>query len=333
VSGAGFVNAHTHIYSGLASFGMPPPRHEPSTFLEILERVWWRLDRAIDSRTLRAAARVYVAEAVRHGTTVLVDHHESPSFIEGSLDVIADACEELGMRAVVCYGATERNGGREEAARGLAECRRFVRSNRRPLVRGVVGLHASFTVSDDTIREAGDLCRELNTVVHVHVAEDGADVEDAIGRGYRGPLERLHALGALPAGSILAHGVHLDAAQVQQADALGWWIVQNPRSNRHNKVGYPRALAESARVALGTDGFVSDMREEMSVLREEALAHGEDAGVVERRAAGGQTLVAEICGFSTDRPAAPAISNEVMNEIRADAREAAAILWKRMADL
>jgi cytosine/adenosine deaminase-related metal-dependent hydrolase len=312
---------------------MPPPRHEPSNFLEMLERVWWRLDRAIDERSLRAAARLYIAEALRHGTTVLVDHHESPSFIEGSLDVIADACQELGIRAVLCYGATERNGGREEATRGLAECRRFIRSNCRPLVRGVVGLHASFTISDDTIREAGDMCRELDTVVHVHVAEDVADVDDAIRRGYRGPIERLEALGALPAGSILAHGVHLDAAQVRNAGTLGCWIVQNPRSNRHNKVGYPRALAESTRVALGTDGFVSDMREEMSVLLEEALAHGEDAGVVGRRAAGGQALVAELCGFTAGRAAAPAISDEMMDEIRADAREAAAILWKRMAEL
>jgi len=333
MSGAGLVNAHTHVYSGLAPLGMPTPRPEPSTFLEILERVWWRLDRAIDERSLRAAARLYVAEALRHGTTVLVDHHESPSFIEGSLDVIADTCQELGIRAVLCFGATERNGGREEAARGLAECRRFIRSNRRPLVRGVVGLHASFTLSDDTIREAGDLCRELDTVAHIHVAEDACDVDDAVRRGYRGPLERLDALGALPAGSILAHGVHLDAAQVRKADTLGCWIVQNPRSNRHNKVGYPRALAESVRVALGTDGFVSDMRTEVSVLVEEALAHGEDAGVAERRAAGGQALVAEIWRFSTDRPAAPDISDEMMDEIRAHAREAAAILWKRMGEL
>ena len=237
------------------------------------------------------------------------------------------------MRAVLCYGATERNGGREEGTRGLAECRRFIRSNRRPLVRGVVGLHASFTVSDETIREAGDLCRELDAVVHVHVSEDRADVADAVRRGYPGPLERLHALGGLPAGSILAHGVHLDAAQVRKADELGCWIVQNPRSNRHNNVGYPRALGESARVALGTDGFVSDMREEMSVLREEALAHGEDRDVVGRRAAGGPMLVAEICDLSTDGPATPDISDGLMNEIRADATEAAEILWQRMAEL
>ncbi len=333
MSGAGLVNAHTHVYSGLASLGMPPPRHEPTNFLEILERVWWRLDRAIDGPSLRAAARLYAAQARLHGTDVLVDHHESPAFIDGSLDVIADACQEIGIAAVLCYGATERNGGRDEARRGLDECRRFIRSNRRPLVRGIVGLHATFTVSDDTIRDAGELCRELDTVLHVHVAEDASDVDAAIRRGYAGPVERLRALGALPRGSILAHGVHLDAAQVRTVEELGCWIVQNPRSNRHNRVGYPRALSASARVALGTDGFVSDMREEMSVLREEALAHGEDAGVVGRRAAGGQALVAELCGFTADRPAAPDISDEMMEEIRAEAREAAAILWKRMAEL
>jgi len=125
----------------------------------------------------------------------------------------------------------------------------------------------------------------------------------------------------------------LDAAQVRKADTLGCWIVQNPRSNRHNEVGYPRALAESARVALGTDGFVSDMREEMSVLFADALLHGEDATVVGRRAAAGQALVAAICDFSGDRPAAPEISDLLMNEIRAEAQEAAAILWTRMAEL
>ena len=333
MTGTGIVNAHTHVYSGLVPLGMPPPGRAPSTFLDILEHVWWRLDRALDEHTLRAAARLYVADARRHGTAALVDHHESPSFIEGSLDVIADACQALGVPAVLCYGATERNGGRDEARRGLAECRRFIRSNRRPLVRGIVGLHASFTLSDDSIREAGDLCRELDTVVHVHVAEDGADVDDAIRRGYRGPVERLQALGGLPAGSILAHGVHLDAAHVRMTHELGCGIVQNPRSNRHNRVGYPEALAESARVALGTDGFESDMQAEMAVLREEARLHGEDPGVAERRSAGGRALVAELCGAPGDGPAAPDISDDLMREIRAEADEAAADLWTRMANL
>jgi cytosine/adenosine deaminase-related metal-dependent hydrolase len=326
------VNAHTHVYSGLAPLGMPPPDPAPGSFLEILERVWWRLDRALDERALRAAARLYVAEALLHGTTVLVDHHESPSFIEGSLDVIADVCQALGMRALLCYGATERNDGRDEARRGLAECRRFILSNRRPLVRGAVGLHASFTVSDETIREAAGLCRELGSVLHVHVAEDRIDVDDAVRRGYPGPLERLEALGALPAGSILAHGVHLDSSQVRRASKLGCWIVQNPRSNRQNGVGYPVALRASARVALGTDGFVSDLDEEAAALREEAAAHGDDSVTVARRLAAGRAMAAE--RFQTDvERHAPADIVEVrrmLPSIRAEAQEAAEALWTRM---
>ena len=327
---AAVVNAHTHVYSALAALGMPQPERPPAGFAEILERVWWRLDCALDARSLRAAARLYVAEALLHGTTVLVDHHESPCFIDGSLDVIADACQELGMRAVVCYGATERNGGREEARNGLAECRRFIRDNRRPLVRGVVGLHASFTVSDDTIREAGELCRELETVLHIHVAEDRLDVEDSLRRGYVGPLERLLSLGALPPGSILAHGVHLQRLQVRRASELGCWIVQNPRSNRHNGVGYPLALGESARVALGTDGFVADMGEEAAVLLAEAAAHGEPREAIEHRVAAGRALAAERFGGGVDSPPDLDAVDRLLPAVRAEAREAAAALWARM---
>jgi cytosine/adenosine deaminase-related metal-dependent hydrolase len=294
----GFVNAHTHVYSGLVPFGMPAPSPRPRDFLEILGKVWWRLDRALDETSLRAAARWYVADALLHGTTTLVDHHESPGFIEGSLDVIADACEEMGLRALLCYGATERNGGRDEARRGLAESARFVRENRRPHVRGMIGLHASFTVSNETLEEAGALGADLEVGTHVHVAEDLADVEDAHRRGASGPLGRMFACGALPPGSILAHGVHLQGAQVRDADANRLWFVQNPRSNRANRVGYPGWLAASGRVALGTDGFPSDMRDELDALREIAAwsEPGTPPGVLVRRLEAGHDLAAEHFG-------------------------------------
>lgn len=326
----GFVNAHTHLYSGLAPLGMPAPERQPANFLEVLELVWWRLDRALDERALRASARYYVAEALRLGTTALVDHHESPNFIEGSLDVLADACQELGMPALLCYGATERNGGREEARRGLAECRRFICANDRPLVRGVVGLHASFTVSDETVREAGALCEELGTVLHVHLAEDRADVEDAWRRGYEGPLRRLTTLGALPRGSILAHGVHLTASEVMETQVRGCWLVQNPRSNRGNRVGYPAALAESARVALGTDGYPSDPRAELAALQEEAHANGDDERAAARRADAGGELFTERFGRA---PAAGRADTLDLEAISAVAAAEAERLWERMAGL
>lgn len=353
----GFVNAHTHLYSGLASLGMPAPEPAPTSFPEILERVWWRLDRALDEGTLRASARFYAAEALLHRTTAIVDHHESPNFIDGSLDVLADACHELGLRAVLCYGATERNGGREEAQRGLAECRRFIMRNARPLVRGVVGLHASFTVSDETIREAGRLCRELDSVLHLHVAEDRADVEDARRRGYPGPIERLRALDALVPGSILAHGVHLTRDQVAMAADAGCWFVQNPRSNRGNGVGYPRALNASPRVALGTDGYPSEMVDEMLALVDEATANGERSTDVSRRLDRGRQLVAELFADRGGGSPAPESLDSVVTwggrlrevsvggrtviradtlltedvaEIRREAEQAARVLWARM---
>jgi len=353
----GAVCAHTHLYSGLARHGMPPPSEPPRTFLEILERVWWRLDRALDAASLRAAARDYLARALLCGTTALVDHHESPALVEGSLAILAAACQEMGVRALLCYGATERNGGAAEARRGLDECR-HVRPDR--LVRGMVGLHASFTVSDDTARAAGALARELGTVVHVHVAEAASDVEDARARGQAGPLERLAALGALPPGSILAHGVHLDAGQVRRVDQLGCWLVQNPRSNEGNRVGYAGALRHGRRVALGTDGWEADMAAEEAALLRLAAAHGDPAPAT--RLAAGRSLVAERFGVTeVADPFAPgALGDLVVREgsrvrhvvvggrvvvddgrlvaadaaaIEAEARRQAARLWERMAAL
>jgi cytosine/adenosine deaminase-related metal-dependent hydrolase len=255
------------------------------------------------------------------------------------------------MRALLCYGATERNGGRDEARHGLAECRRFVTSNHRSLVRGAVGLHASFTVSDRTIMEAGALARALNAVVHVHVAEDVVDLADAAAHGYSGPLERLAAFDGLPPGSLLAHGVHLEAHQVRRTQALACWIVQNARSNRHNGVGYPRSLDGSPNVALGTDGFESDMVEERRAVRDAAAANGDDPDRAAERSLHGAELVAriwtdveDVCG-TCEREGnrvvrvvrggrvlvdTGALKTGDMNEIEAEAREAAAGLWLRL---
>ena len=369
VPGPGFVNAHTHIYSALAPLGMPAPEDPPQNFVQILERIWWRLDRALDLRSLVASARLYAAESLLRGTTTLIDHHESPNLIEGSLDLIADACQELGIRSVLTFGATERNGGPAEAARGLAECRRFALTNRRPLVRGLIGLHASFTVSDDTLRETAALGRELDLPTHVHVAEDVADVEDARRRGSAGPLERMLRAGALPPGSLLAHGVHLDAAQVRAAGAARCWLVQNPRSNEGNRVGYPRHLAASDFVALGTDGYPADMLEEFAALERLAREHepATPPEVLRGRLDGGRALAAERFGAhelardtveferpsgagTSEAPRPPLRARRVVvggrtvvengrllaadvEEIRVTARACAAPLWRRMEAL
>lgn len=299
----GTINAHTHLYSGLGFFGLPTLDPPPRDFLDILTRRWWRLDRALDHELLQASARFYVAHALLAGTTVLVDHHESPQCIAGSLDVLADACQDLGIRALVCYGITERNHGEDEANEGLEENRRFLETNDRPLVRGAVGLHASFTLGDTSIRRAGALAQRFRAPVHVHVAEDLADVEDARRRGFAGPLERLRDLEALPPGALLAHGIHLSATNVHQdVPAIGAWIIQNPRSNEGNAVGYGRAFGLHDRVALGTDGFPSKMADEFAALRRIAQREGDAnaEGLPAARQGASVRLANELFGARTD---------------------------------
>ena len=293
----GHVNAHTHLYSGLAPLGLPPPQPKPKTFVEILERLWWRLDRALDADSLRAAARYYVSRALRSGTTTLVDHHESPELIEGSLDIIAGACISLGMRAVLCYGATERNGGLAEGREGLEECRVAAKTGYPETIRCMVGLHASFTVSDQLISEAGALCRELGVPLHVHLAEAGSDVRDARERGYEGPLERLVALDAVPEGSLLVHGVHLSRAQVERAAERGCWLAWNPRSNQNNDVGFASSLDATDKVALGTDGFPAEMYEELAAGTALLEEHDQPAELGPRRLDNGRALVSERFGL------------------------------------
>ncbi len=236
----GLVCAHHHLYSALAR-GMPAPPVTPTTFREILEQVWWRLDRALDLDTIAWSARLGALEALAVGCTAIVDHHESPNAIEGSLTVIADACAEVGVRVVCAYGVTDRHGT-DGARRGLEENRRFLAGGGQ----GMVGLHAAFTCSDETIEAAAALATEHGVGVHVHVAE-GPDDADAV--------ERLAPYAADD--WLLIHGVHLP-----DDHGLRGTIVHNPRSNMNNAVGYARPARFTNPVALGTDGIGADMLEE-----------------------------------------------------------------------
>ena len=234
----GMVCSHHHLYSALAR-GMPAPPRQPTKFVEILEQVWWRLDVALDAEMIRWSAMLGAMEALQCGTTAIVDHHESPSCIEGSLSIIAEACAEVGVRTNLAYGVTDRHGG-EGAARGLAENERFLRDGGR----GMVGVHAAFTCTDDTLQRAAGLAAELGVGVHIHVAE-GPDDADA--------GQRLQGLARED--WWLVHGVHLDRE-------LPGTIAHNPRSNMNNSVGYARPAVRPNRIVLGTDGIGADMLEE-----------------------------------------------------------------------
>jgi putative selenium metabolism protein SsnA len=260
----GNVCAHTHLYSALAR-GMPlraalPP---PTSFLQILQRVWWRLDRALTEEAIRASALVGGMEALRSGTTTVFDHHASPNAVDGSLDVIAEALESLGLRSVLAYEVTDRDGP-ERAAAGLAENARFLRgAARRRLTRGMVGAHASFTLSEERLAACAELAESSATGVHVHVAEGRVDQADCEARFGMPVVERLAEAGVMREGSLLAHCVHLHPSEIGQIVASGADVAHNPRSNMHNGVGRAPVEAMGDRVALGTDGIGADLFAEM----------------------------------------------------------------------
>jgi cytosine/adenosine deaminase-related metal-dependent hydrolase len=235
----GLVCAHHHLYSTLAR-GMPAPPKTPTSFLEILEQVWWRLDTALDLEMLEWSAKLGALEALEQGTTVIVDHNESPNAIEGSLSVIAEACAEVGVRVLCAYGITDRHG-HEGAVRGLAENERFIKAGGK----GLVGIHAAFTCTDESLDAAAGLAADLGVGVHVHVAEGDAD-SDAVAK-----LEGLAVDDWL-----LIHAVHLPTDH-----GLPGTIVHNPRSNLNNAVGYANPARFPNPVALGTDGIGAAMIE------------------------------------------------------------------------
>ncbi|NIA25923.1 MAG: amidohydrolase family protein [Gammaproteobacteria bacterium] len=235
----GMVCAHHHLYSVLAR-GMPAPLKTPTSFLEILEQVWWRLDVALDLDMLEWSAKLGALEALEQGTTVIVDHNESPNAIEGSLSVIADACAEVGVRVVCAYGITDRHG-HEAAERGLAENERFIKAGGV----GLVGVHAAFTCTDESLESAAGMARDLGVGVHIHVAEGEVDVDAS------------RRLGALTQEDwLLIHAVHLPTDH-----GLSGMIVHNPRSNLNNAVGYANPARFAEPVALGTDGIGAAMIE------------------------------------------------------------------------
>ncbi|MFA7330381.1 MAG: amidohydrolase family protein [Candidatus Delongbacteria bacterium] len=270
----GLVNAHHHIYSALAT-GLDPGLPIDG-FGQRLDRLWWRLDRALDEASIRQSARLTALRCALAGCTTLVDHHASPACVDGSLDWLAEELEVAGLSALLCYEATDRNG-HAGALAGLRESRRFRDSVRRhERFRGLIGLHAAFTLGDDTLAAAAQLAEDGD--VHVHVAEDRLDGEICRGRDGLSPLERLDSAGLLGAAAWIAHGTHLDEAGLDLLARRGALLVHNPESNANNQVGRLdlRAVRRAGvDVALGTDGMSSCL---LSALRCAFLLHRQGAG-------------------------------------------------------
>lgn len=294
----GLINAHTHLYSTLAR-GMPPlSGPSPHDFRGVLERLWWPLDRALSLEDVYLSAFFGLLECVRAGVTTVVDHHASEGAIAGSLEAVARAADDVGVRLCTCFEVTDRDGPAVARA-GLEENVRFARAARAdprarggaPTLAATFGLHASFTCEDGTLRAAHDLVeREHLPGVHIHVAEDEADEEDALRRAGVRTIQRLDRFGLLGPGSVFAHCVWADDAEVARLAETRTVVVTNPSSNMNNGVGrldLARLRESGVRVALGSDGMTGDVLHELAqayVVRRDAARDprvgGDDAAAL-----------------------------------------------------
>jgi len=259
----GFICAHHHFYSTMAR-GMAIPGEPASNFVEILERLWWKVDKALSAEDITLSAQVPLIECIRNGTTTVIDHHASPSMRDGSLDLIENAVRQAGLRASLCYEVSDRNvpGG------GIAENERFIKKVGKGdgQIAAMMGLHASFTVSDETVEKCVGIARDAGVGCHIHVAEDLADRTDSLAKYGAPAVERLHRLNVTGEKSIFVHCVHIDEAEMDILAATKTSVVHNPESNMNNAVGVTpllKLLQKGVLVGLGTDGMNSDMLVQM----------------------------------------------------------------------
>jgi putative selenium metabolism protein SsnA len=262
----GLINSHTHLYSTFA-LGMPGAQPQPRNFMQTLKKVWWRLDKALSGEAIRLSALLSLAQAIRAGTTTLIDHHSSPNAICGSLDCLGDIIEDAGIRACLSYEVSDRDGKRR-TREGIVENMRFLQamSRRSSLVRGLFGLHSSFTLSDETLRRCVTAARAVNAGFHLHCAEGLIDNEDSMKKYGKGVVERLAELGVLGPQTILGHCVHVSEKQITILAKTRTMVVHNPRSNMNNAVGcapLTRMVKRGVTVGLGTDGMSQSMWDEL----------------------------------------------------------------------
>ena len=260
----GNICAHTHFYGTFAR-GLAIPGEAPASFPEILQKLWWPLDRSLDAEAVRYSALVCLVDAVKHGTTTLIDHHASPNAIDGSLDIIEQAVERAGLRACLCYEVTDRDGTKKIRA-GIRENVRFIKKTKSPLLAATFGLHAPLTLSDSTLDECRAAAPE-RTGFHIHVSESEDDghsmFENKTGAAW--PIDWLGKHGILGPKTIVAHAVHVDEYEMDQLAESQTWVTHQPRSNMNNAVGVAQVemmLEKGIKVGLGNDGFSNSMWDE-----------------------------------------------------------------------
>ncbi|MEE9571715.1 MAG: amidohydrolase family protein, partial [Candidatus Neomarinimicrobiota bacterium] len=259
----GMINAHTHLYSTLA-MGIPPPKHIPTNFVEILQEIWWKLDLALDEDSTSASFEAGLLDCLRSGVTTVFDHHSSPNFTNGSLELLVDTAEKFGQNISIAFETTDRNG-KEKFNSGLKEnTESFHQFKDDPHVHPLIGLHASFTLSDKSLETIySELSRLQNCGIHIHVAEDKADEHDAISKGYESVIDRLNKFKLINEHSFIIHGIHSSNKDIELLNSTGVTLVHNPTSNANNRVGMlSNDHISKLKGGLGTDGMRANMLEE-----------------------------------------------------------------------
>ena len=289
----GLINAHMHLYSTLAlGLAGKPARNFP----EILSHLWWKLDRALSLDDVYFSALIPYYRCITSGTTTIIDHHASPHAVQGSLDRLEDAAKAAGIRSAFCYETSDRDGTAIRDA-GLEENLRYIRKTNRPsqtMFKGLMGLHASMTLSKDTLSQAVKTAADEDVGIHVHAAEDVSDQEHCLKHHGKRVIQRFHDAGALGPKSILAHCIHLDSTERELLSSTGTFVAHNPESNMNNAVGTADILgllAQGVKVGLGTDGMTSDMRQEARIamlaqrqsLQDPTVAFGEAVDLLVRQ--------------------------------------------------
>ena len=277
----GMINAHHHLYSALA-VGMPLPKNNPTNFTEILQEVWWKMDLALDRDSTQACFEAGLLDSLKAGTTTIIDHHCSPSFIKGSLSLLAETGDKLGLNTSVAFEISDRNG-EEKFEASLQENLDTVRKfSSTPHVHPMLGLHASFTLADASLKKIREAADGLDSWgIHAHVSEDIADEADAAQKGYGSVLERLEKFDLINENGLVIHGLHIkksDAELIQKHNAQ---LVHNPSSNANNRVGMASNYnLKKLKSGLGTDGMQGNMLREGKegmLIRSSHLSGGKDS--------------------------------------------------------
>ena len=276
----GMVCSHHHYYSGL-SRGMMINAGPQNDFIQVLKEWWWRLDRGLDEEACYYSSLICSLDAIAAGTTSCIDHHASPSFIEGSLETIAKGMRQVGVRGATCYEVTDRNGGMVEVRAGVKENIAFAQSidaerkaGKKPLVEAMIGGHAPFTIPDEGLALMKEACDQTGRGIHLHVAEDKYDVVYSHHRYHEDIVDRLDRFGLLADNSLLVHGLWLNRKEVDKLNEKGCFFAHNPRSNMNNHVGYCQELGNVKNLVIGTDGCGGNMFEELKL----AFFKHKDAG-------------------------------------------------------